>query len=290
MKLYPLLAATLAGGLVCATPLNGQVQTPPQTIEAKLPEPVLDQAPELPAAPVEKPDFEIESTQVKLIEVVEAPPMTGLPPVEGTMTLTIHGVADPKLPEIPTTEVAPPASPSTALTNLSEEEFPETHLVSISATVYDGARTFLHCQTMEGPDKAVTAWSNVNFNHFCGVGNFGSKGADGKLRNYHLMMGIGNEDSEQLEEKPSIPQLPDGNPAFVILTENPAPEAVRLVEDLHALYRAEGLKMAADVIARKKAEDEKRAYLLANPPQPKDVTVHFWRRDTETQTQEGTQP
>lgn len=287
MKPYPIFAATLVGGLVCGTPLNGQVQTPPATIEAKFPEPVPQETPSEQPAPVEKPDFEIEATQVKLIDVVEAPPMTGLPPVEGTMTLTIHSVADPKLPVTAATEV--PSSPTTPVIE-PEGALPETHLLNVSATVYDQSRTLLQCRSMEHPDQFITVWSNINFNHFCGVGNFESKGADGKLRGYHLMMGIGNEEGKEPADGSQIPNLPIGNPAFVIVSENPAPEAVRLVEDLHALYRAQGAKMAADVIARQKAEDEKRAYLLANPPKPKDVTVHFWKRDTETPTQEGGQP
>jgi hypothetical protein len=292
MKPYPFLAATLVGGLVCGTSLYGQVQTPPATIEAKIPEPLLDQTPTEPPAPVETPDFQIESTQVKLIDVVEAPPMAGLPPVKGTMMLTIHGVADPKLPETTAVEVSP--QPATPPAVESDEVFPETRFVNVSATVYDQSRTLLQCQSMEHPDQSITVWSNVNFNHFCGVGNFESKGADGKLRSYHLMMGIGNEEGKNPADGSQIPNLPNGNPAFVIVSENPAPETVRLVEDLHALYRAKGVKMAADVLVRQKAEDEKRAYLLANPPKPKDVTVHFWKRDTDsetpTPTQEGGQP
>lgn len=288
MKPYPFLAATIVGGFVC-TSLNGQVLTPPSNIEAKIAEPVPQETPSEQPAPVEKPDFQIETTQVRLIDVVEAPPMAGLPPVKGTMMLTVHGVADPKLPETPATEVAQP--PTTSGIE-AEVTLPETRFVNVSATVYDQSRTLLQCQSMQHPNQSITVWSNVNFNHFCGVGNFESKGADGKLRGYHLMMGIGNEEGKQPADGSQIPYIPDGNPAFVIISENPAPETVRLVEDLHALYRAEGEKMAADVIARKKAEDEKRAYLLANPPKPKDVTVHFWKRDTdsETPTQEGGQP
>ena len=75
------------------------------------------------------------------------------------------------------------------------------------------------------------------------------------------------------------------------MTENPDPGAVKLVENLHALYRTEGTRMAADFAARAKATEEQKAYLLANPPKPKDVTVHFWKRDVaETQTTEGAQP
>ena len=37
--------------------------------------------------------------------------------------------------------------------------------------------------------------------------------------------------------------------------------------------------MAVAYAERSKAEAERRAYLLAHPPVPKDVTIHFWQRD-----------
>ena len=295
MKPRTFFLPTLLGS-ICLSGLHGEtaepVRTAPTTTEATIPEPTAEKAPT--TTPVEKPDFEIESTQIKLVEVVESPPMTGLPPVEGTMKLTVHTVADPGLPDTapPTVDANPPSAEADSTATV--EDAAEAHLVSISATVYDRSRTFLVCHPMGGGEP-VSVWSNIDFNHFGGVGAFEAKGADGQARSYHLMMGIGNEDSAQLAEDPNAPQiptLPDGTPAFRIVTENPTPEAVKLVEDLHALYRAEGARMAADVAARERQNEERKAYLLAHPPKPKDVTVHFWKRETtpETQTPEGTQP
>jgi hypothetical protein len=50
--------------------------------------------------------------------------------------------------------------------------------------------------------------------------------------------------------------------------------------------------MAEACAAREKAYAARRAYLLANPPKPKDVTVHFWKRTKgdENALQEGGQP
>src|SRR5690606_4064394 len=91
-------------------------------------------------------------------------------------------------------------------------------------------------------------------------------------------------------EGPQIPALPDGAPAFVIVTENPDPESVRMIEDLHALHRAEGARMAAAAAAREQAYEDRKAHLLANPPKPRDVTVHFWKRDNSATPTEGGQP
>ena len=244
---------------------------------------------------IETPDFEIESTQIKLIDVVEAPPMAGLPPVEGTMMLTIHSVADPGLPEIPMPSPAQPEELATA----DEVEPVDSNMfgmgiVSISATVYDHSRTLITCNMGDGLNKTITAWSNIDFNDFSGTGNFEAKGADGKTRSYMLLMCIGDEitDSTNNTASPKIPAIPNGAPAFVIETINPDPDSVKLLEDLHALYRDEGKNMAEATAARAKAEAEQRAYLLANPPKPKDVTVYFWKHEVleEAPQTEGGQP
>jgi hypothetical protein len=281
-----------------------QVMTAPATTVASIPEPISDGSPSPAPPPVEKPDFRIESTQVKRLDVVESPPMPGLPPVEGTITLTVRNVADPGLPDPP-----PPPQPreiddpevKAQLAELRAKHL-ETHIAFVSATVYDRSRTHLTVYPSGGLDKAITVWSNLDFNHFSGFGSFQATDADGEVRQYALLMGIGNETSglrrrllaeRGIEyEEPEIPAIPDGTPAFVIETETPDPQSVTLIEDLHALYRAEGARMAEAEVARQKAYEERRAYLLANPPKPKDVTVHFWKRtkgDENTQ-QKGGQP
>ncbi len=294
-QIVPILAAIL-----CGQGFAQEVRTPPTTTVATLPVPVIDNAP--PKEPIKKPDFKIESTQVKLIDVVESPPMVGLPPVEGTMRLTVHNVADPGLPDPP--RPAPPiVDDSKTLVGLepSNVNRRDMGMVSLSATVYDHKRTVLRCNIFGGAErKEITAWSNLDFNHFCGFGNFEAKGTNGVVRSYSLMMGIGNENTETRGELlaskgfeyegPEIPVIPDGAPAFVIQTENPDPESVTLIEDLHALYRAEGTRMAEAAAARQKANEERRAYLLANPPKPKNVTVNFWKRDKSAITPEGGQP
>jgi hypothetical protein len=47
---------------------------------------------------------------------------------------------------------------------------------------------------------------------------------------------------------------------------------------MHDLYRVEGARMAAACQARAIAYEARKAYLLANPPVPKDVTIRFWKR------------
>ena len=282
-----------------------QVRTAPATTDASIAAPISDGRPSPPPPPVEKPDFRIEGTQVMRVDVVEAPPMSGLPPVEGTITLKVHSVADPGLPDPPPPPLPPlPATDPQVVERLAEmgAKYKETRILFLSATVYDHRRTLLRCHPNGAAAREITAWSNLDFNHFCGFGGFEAKDADGEVRKYSLLMGIGNENTGRRQQLPAtrgieydgpeIPALPDDKPAFVIGTENPDPEGVKLLEDLHALYRAEGARMAGAYAARQKAYEERKAHLLANPPKPKDVTVHFWKRtkgDGNTR-EEGVQP
>jgi len=269
-----------------------------------------DKTDKLPQPAAEKANFRIQSTQVKLVDVVESPPMPGLPPVEGTITLKVHSVADPGLPEpvhaLPPREKQPVFfNDPQALEHLArlEEEKQRNRFAFVSATVYDRSRTRLRFHSSGEGHNAVTAWSNIDFNHFSGCGSFEAVGANGETRSYQLMLSIGNEDTEQRRawlaaknikwDVPEIPALPDGAPVFVIVTEDPDPESVKLIEDLHALYRDEKEQMAQLTAAREKAYEERKAHLLANPPKPKDVTVHFWKRDKSaniSNLSEGSQP
>lgn len=278
-----------------------EVKTAPLTTTATIPSRTADPDP-VPAHPVEKPDFQVESTQVKLLDVVESPPMQGLPPVEGTIRITTHTVADPGLPDPPTPLPPLPITDPQVVERLAEmsAKYKETRILFLSATVYDHKRTLLRCHPNGATSKEITAWSNLDFNQFCGFGNFEAEGADGEVRKYALLMAISNENSEWRQkllatkgieyDAPEIPILPDDKPAFVIETADPDPEGVTLLEDLHALYRAEGARMAAACTARQKAYEDQKAYFLANPPKPKDVTVHFWKRSKPATTPEGGQP
>ncbi len=310
MKIYPLSPLATLAVMLVSSELRGEVtasspvRTAPVGTEASIPDPISDGTPQPPQPPVEKPDLQIESTQVKQLDVVEPPPMPGLPPVEGTITLKVHTVADPGLPDPPPPLPPLPATDPQVLERLAEmsAKYKETRILFLSATVYDHKRTLLRCYPSGNHGKEISAWSNLDFNHFCGFGTFEAKGADGDVRKYALLMGIGNENTERRQallatkgieyDGPEIPALPDDKPAFVIETENPDLEGVTLLEDLHALYRAEGTRMAEACAARQKAYEERKAHLLANPPKPKDVTVHFWKRTKgdENTKEEGDQP
>ncbi len=284
-----LLSVHLAA-FVAFLPLFGQeLIRDPSTgaSDATIPGPIADGTTSPPLPPA-LPDFKIKSTVVREVDVVEPPPMAGLPPVTGTITETVHLVEDPKLPDPPPPPTVTGGQLPTNFTGVPNK--PQEILLSLSATVYDHSRTLLRYHPRTDPGKEVLAWSNLDFNHFSGFAKFSITGGDGETRSYVMMgMGLSNEDTQartSLMAKfgktyvaPVIPTIPDVEPAYVIVNTNPDAESVKVIADLHQLYRNEGTRMKDAYLARINAVAEQRAYLLANPPAPKDVTINFWERD-----------
>ena len=252
--------------------------------------------PGLPPPPREPIPFTVEKSVTRQVFVEESPEMPGLPTPKGTINMTFQLVKDPGLTDpLPPLPALPPDDPA-VLARLAElrGKYRETELVFVSATVYNHSRTYLRCYPSGGGGrKEICGWSNLDFNHFCGFATYQVKGADGDIRQYGLMMGLGNEDTQQRTEwlakhdreykTPEIPKLPDladGGPAFLVTEGDTTDrEAMELIEGMHNLYRVEGQRMEDAYHARIKAYEERKAFLLANPPVPKDVTIRFWKRD-----------
>lgn len=262
--------------------------------ETGIPGPIADGTPTEPAPLSEPLKFRIQSTVTHRVNVEEAPEMAGLPPVKGTINVNVQLVKDPKLLDPPPPLPALPPDDPAVLARMAElrEHYQGTELVFVSATIYDHSRTLLRCYPSGGASKEISGWSNLDFNCFSGFATYQVNGMDGEVRQYGLMMGIGNEDTKQRAEllakhdrtynAPEIPKLPDlatDGPAFVV-TEGDASDkdSMAVITGMHDLYRVEGPRMEAAYQARIKAEDERRTYLLANPPVPQDVTIQFWKR------------
>lgn len=273
-----------------AVPPIDQTEPAATGLETQITGGISDGKPGLPASEPEPIEFEVKSSITRRVHVVESPEMPGLPAPEGKINITVQLVKDLKLPDPPPPLPALPPDDPAVLARLAElrESYRETELVFVSATVYDHSRTYLRCYPSGGGDrKEISGWSNLDFNHFSGFATYQVKGADGETREYGLLMGIGNEDTlqraellakhERTYEAPEIPQLPDlatNGPAFVVTEgETSDAEAMALIEGMHDLYRVEGARMEEAYHARAKAYEERKAYLLANPPKPNDVTT-----------------
>jgi hypothetical protein len=264
-----------------------------------------------PSPPVPKPesiDFEVLRSMTKRVHVVESPEMPGLPAPEGTINVTVQLVKDPGLTDPPPPLPALPSDDPAVIARLAEltEKYRGTELVFLSATVYDHNRTLLRIYPNGKIGEEVTAWSNLNFNHFSGFSTYRVKDAeDGTFHDFGLLMGIGGIDTRRWKEMaeargieykgPEIPEIPimsdpaDGGPSFVVVEGDAESPAMDTLKQIHDLYRAEGARMEAAYHARIKAYEERKAYLLTNPPKPKDVTIRFWNR-MNVNTSEAIQP
>jgi hypothetical protein len=95
-------------------------------------------------------------------------------------------------------------------------------------------------------------------------------------------MGIGDMGKPDASVNiPKLPRLASNGPSFILTAGDPDnPQTKELIEGIHRLYKAEGQRLAEAYRKRTKAYDERKEFLLANPPKPKDVTIRFWNRDS----------
>ena len=83
---------------------------------------------------------------------------------------------------------------------------------------------------------------------------------------------------------PKIHDLATGGPSFVVIAGDTSDSSsMEIVQGMHDLYRVEGSRMEKAYQARTKAYAERRTYLLAHPPVPKDVAIQFWTRNKPTE-------
>jgi hypothetical protein len=264
-----------------------------QRWEVEIPVPISDGTPLQPAPKPRSIDFEVLTSRTKRMSVLEASEMPDLPPIKGVISVTVQLVADPGLPDPPLLLPALPPDDLAVLARIEElrKKSRGTEFVFLSATVYDHSRTFLRIYPNGNVENEISAWSNIDFNHFSGFSTFRVKGSDGTFRDFGLLMGISNSDSHRIRKRlaknghdyhePEIPRLPDlaiSGPSFVVAEGQIDSEAMDTLSQVHDLYRKEGVRMGKAFHAREEAYAARLAYLLANPPSPDDIMIRFWKR------------
>ncbi len=292
MKLLRILHAFIFIGIGFSG-LNAQEAT---KWDVALPGRLSDGTPSLPAPKPAPIDFKVLSSRTTRMAVIEAAEMSDLPPITGTINVTVQRVEDPNLPEPPPPLPALPPDDPQVVARLAELrlKYRGTKMVFISASVHDHKRTLLRIYPNGKMDDEVSAWSNLDFNHFCGFSTYRVKDAvDGTFYDYGLLMGIGSMDTAlwaalakkrgfayQAPEIPQMPDLSDGGPSFVLIEGDAKSAAMDTLEQIHDLYRVESAKMEQTYHARVKARAERKAFLLANPPKPEDIVIRFWERES----------
>ena len=160
----------------------------------EIPVPITDRTPTVPAPMPAPIDFKVVNSRTTRRDVTEAPEMHDLPPITGTINVTVQLVEHPKLTDPPPPLWALPPEDPAVIARLEElrESYRGTKLVFLSATVYDHKRTLLRIYPNGRVIDSVAAWSNLNFNYFCGFSTYRVKDADdGTLYDFGLLMGIG---------------------------------------------------------------------------------------------------
>lgn len=173
-----------------------------------------------------------------------------------------------------------------AYRHLLLERYRKQRQIFVSAIVYDHHRSYVRWQVngrMNGDsNRYFAAWSNVDFNHFTGIGGFELSGI-----RYSFFMPVGNVDSARLKTRMEAagrqfdplqtPELPQWEPTFVLVEGDPTDvEGILPVKGLHDLYQTERFRLAAAFQGRERARLARESWLKANPPQPKHHVLYHY--------------
>jgi len=206
-------------------------------------------------------------------------------------TITIQKINPIALPPPPAPQ---PASPTAEIDNAAFKQrladyratHPPTGMLSMGATVYRShvspPRTLVSYWPEHG-GESITFWSSVDFALISGIHSIVA--TDG--RTYSLFLVWGNIDTTRtaafasgMSHPPDIPAFPDGPATFTIVGTPPADPTVLVpIQSLHDLYNSEFNRLKTAWDGRERARIEREVYLKAHPPQPKNITLNYWRTE-----------
>jgi len=211
---------------------------------------------------------------------------------QGGRTVTIRKIKPIDLPLPP-----PPAEPVPSETDAAfaariaeyGEIHPRNELLFMGATVYrskDSPPRTLVRYWPQGNRGTVSFWSSADFALIAGGINSFVGGAG---ETHSILMGWGNVDIERLSEirakagkdyvVPEIPALPAGPATYQIIGNPPPAEDLIPIQSLHDLYNSNLAELTTAYQGREQARLNREAELKAHPPQPKDITLNYWRTE-----------
>lgn len=283
MKLVPLVLLTFiaAASIVHSQdePTDGSTEVGASVTAARILGNIPDGTPPPPAPP--KPEFRIPKRDVLDTATHE----------QGGRTITIQQIKPIALP--------PPPPPAEVTVSDQDDEFnqrlaeyreahPKNELLFLGATVFrskDSPPRTLVRWWPQGSKGTITFWSSADFALIAGgINSFADSASD----THHLLMGWGNLDIDRMAElraakgmeydAPDMPDFAKGKATFQITGDHqPAAGELIVIQSLHEVYNSELERLRTAYEGRERARIEREAYLKANPPQPKDITLNYWR-------------
>jgi len=211
---------------------------------------------------------------------------------QGGRTVTIREIKPidlPPPPPPPAPVAAAPEADFAAKVAAYDKAHPANELLFLGATVYRSKnsppRTLVRYWP-QGNRESVSFFSSADFAIIAGgINSF----VDSAGVTHHLIMGWGSVDIEQLSdlraaagieyEAPEIPDFPAGDASFAIIGQTPTAESLLQIQSLHDLYNANISGLTTAYQGREQARLAREAELKANPPQPEDITINYWRSE-----------
>jgi hypothetical protein len=210
---------------------------------------------------------------------------------QGGRTITIRKIKPIALPPPP-----PPPPPKSAIDKAAFKErlaayhasHPRPDTLFLSATVYrsEGVAPRTLVRYWPGGKKGeITFWSSADFALISGIHSF----ADSAGKTHDLFMGWGYWDTDRMTaiyalrgweyHPPVIPGFPAGPATYAVIGTAPAAELLVPIQALHDLYNSEYARLKTAWEGRERARMENEAYLKANPPQPRNIAINYWRTE-----------
>ena len=240
-----------------------------------------DGTPPQPAAP--KPEYHVAVRDVLSTVTHE----------QGGRTITIREIKPIALPPPPPPAEITISEPDAEFSQrLAEyrEAHPKNELLFLGATVFrskDSPPRTLVRWWPQGERETITFWSTADFALIAGgINSFEDTAGDP----HHMLMGWSNVDLDRMAElyaakgreydAPDLPFFPEGKATFEIAGESqPTAEELVVIQSIHDIYNSELERLKTAYEGRERARIEREEYLKANPPQPKDITLNFWRTE-----------
>jgi hypothetical protein len=208
-------------------------------------------------------------------------------------TITIQEIKPIDLPPPPEENPSPPAATVTPAFAQRLAEFraqrKAINTLHLSAKIHrfpgNATRSLVTCWP-GGNGVRFTFWSSADFGLIAGgIQTF----ADTAGLTHQLFMSWGTVDEARQQAAairrgapyipPSPPVFPTGPATFEVVGETPAPESLVPIQSLHDLYNQKQAALLAAYEGREQARLHKAEELRLNPPQPKDITLNFWRTE-----------